>query len=70
MPGFQQGSLCSPTRGALGDALKCVWAAPLVIDGNQGRAEVVALGVRHDIRVAVDRIAGQPSGEHIREKAM
>src|SRR6266852_464178 len=30
----------SPTRGRLGNALKCVWAAPFVVDGRHGQVEV------------------------------
>ena len=54
----------SPTRGALGNALKCVWAVPFVIDGHQGRAEVVAQGIHHDISIAVDRVVGIPIIKH------
>src|SRR5262245_10173729 len=32
----------SPSRGQLGNALKCVWAAPFVADGNSGRVKVTA----------------------------
>ncbi len=34
----------SPTCGQLGNALKCVWAAPFVVDGEHGRVEVVTGG--------------------------
>jgi len=38
----------SPTRGQLGNALKCVWALPYVASGNsQGLVEVHARGVHH-----------------------
>jgi DNA topoisomerase VI subunit B len=60
----------SPTRGALGNALKCVWAAPFVVDGEQGRAEVVAQGIRHGITVTLDRIAGAPRIEYVPEEAV
>jgi DNA topoisomerase VI subunit B len=51
----------SPTRGQLGNALKCVWAAPYVADGERGYVEVTARGVTHRIEVTVDRIAQQPN---------
>lgn len=56
----------SPTRGQLGNALKCVWAAPFVADGTQGRVDVTTGGVRHEIVVTLDRIAQQPEIEHTR----
>jgi DNA topoisomerase VI subunit B len=50
----------SPTRGQLGNALKCVWAAPYVADGERGEVEVTARGITHRIEVTLDRIAQQP----------
>jgi len=51
----------SPSRGQLGNALKCVWAAPFVIDGKQGRVVVTTPGCEHEIIVRLDRIAQQPT---------
>src|SRR5262249_61671448 len=53
----------SPTRGQLGNALKCVWAGPFVANGLQGRIEVVTQGQRHVIDVTLDRIAQRPKLE-------
>ncbi len=54
----------SPTRGQLGNALKCVWAAPFVADGEVGRI-VIAAGDRvHVIRVSLNRIAQEPRIRH------
>lgn len=50
----------SPTRGQLGNALKCVWAAPFVIDGENGSVEIHSQGERHLIEVSLDRIAQRP----------
>jgi hypothetical protein len=50
----------SPTRGQLGNALKCLWVAPFVVDGQQGTAEVSAHGQRHCIVVTLDQIARKP----------
>jgi len=50
----------SPTRGQLGNALKCVWAAPYVATGEQAHVEVIAGGVRHDVTVRLSRIAQRP----------
>jgi DNA topoisomerase VI subunit B len=58
-----------PTRGQLGNALKCVSAAPLVADGERGRIEVVTGGERHDIDVTLDRIAQEPRIERRSEPA-
>jgi len=54
----------SPTRGQLGNALKCVWAAPYVADGEQGRVEVITGGIVHSIDVRLDRIAQAPILTH------
>jgi DNA topoisomerase VI subunit B len=54
----------SPTRGQLGNALKCLWAAPYVAHGEQGYMEVVTRGTTHRIAVTLDRIAQQPELQH------
>ena len=60
----------SPSRGQLGNALKCLWAAPYALDPDDpGSVEVVSLGVDHRIRVTVDRIAQQPRLEHTQTEA-
>lgn len=58
----------APTRGQLGNALKCVWAAPFVV-GGCGLVEVEACGVRHQIEVSLDRIAQKPKIERTVVKA-
>jgi len=50
----------SPTRGQLGNALKCVWAAPFVVTGEEGRIDVVTGGLWHTVKVNLDRIAQVP----------
>jgi len=55
----------SPTRGQLGNALKCVWAAPFVANGaRSGLIEVEARGVHHRIEVKLDRLQQIPIIEH------
>jgi DNA topoisomerase VI subunit B len=55
----------SPSRGQLGNALKCLWAAPYAVDADHpGHVEVVSLGVEHHIAVTVDRIAQEPRLKH------
>jgi DNA topoisomerase VI subunit B len=55
----------SPTRGQLGNALKCLWAAPYAIDeGAPGSVEVISQGLQHRIAVTVDRIAQEPRLQH------
>jgi DNA topoisomerase VI subunit B len=54
----------SPTRGRLGNALKCVWAAPYVVDGAQGHVEVTTDGMTHHIAVTLDRMAQRPVVQH------
>jgi DNA topoisomerase VI subunit B len=52
----------SPSRGQLGNALKCLWALPYVLSGprQQGRVDVATAGIRYEVRVSVDHIAQQP----------
>ena len=57
----------SPSRGQLGNALKCVFAAPFVVDGNEGRVVITTADTAHDIRLRLDRIAQRPVIEHQRE---
>ena len=54
----------SPTRGAQGNALKTIIAMPFVLDGNTGRVDITAHGLRHEIYVSVDRIKQEPKIEH------
>src|SRR5262249_3818135 len=54
----------SPSRGQLGNALKCLWAAPYVITGERGEVEVHADGRAHQITVKLDRIAQAPPIGH------
>src|ERR671922_2897900 len=55
----------SPSRGQLGNALKCLWAAPYVAHGDHGYLEVVTHGMIHRIAVTLDRIAQRPHLEHM-----
>lgn len=50
----------SPTRGQQGNALKTLWAAPLVASGKTATVQVSAHGACHTIGVSLDRIAGEP----------
>jgi DNA topoisomerase VI subunit B len=50
----------SPSRGQLGNALKCLWAAPYVVSGETGRVDVSTGGLTHTVDVTLDRIAQQP----------
>jgi DNA topoisomerase VI subunit B len=54
----------SPSRGQLGNALKCLWAAPFVAHGDAGYVEVATGGFTHQIAVTLDRIAQQPDLRH------
>ena len=52
----------SPTRGAQGNALKTVLAIPYVLSGCEaGELTITSHGVNHEIHVAVDRIAQEPT---------
>jgi DNA topoisomerase VI subunit B len=50
----------APTRGQLGNALKCVVAAPFVATGNTSLIEIAARGRRYTIEIQLDRIAQRP----------
>jgi hypothetical protein len=50
----------TPTRGQLGNALKCVVAAPFVATGEASVIEITSRGMRHTIRIELDRIAQEP----------
>jgi Histidine kinase-, DNA gyrase B-, and HSP90-like ATPase len=50
----------APTRGQLGNALKCVVAAPFVATGKRSVLEIVARGRRYTIQVELDRLAQKP----------
>lgn len=51
----------SPTRGQMGNALKCVWAAPYVYFGQAEREIVVECrGQRQVVTTSLDRIAQKP----------
>jgi DNA topoisomerase VI subunit B len=57
----------SPTRGRLGNAMKCVWAVPFVVHGSRGCVEVAAQRVLHRIDVRLDGIAQEPRIETTEE---
>jgi DNA topoisomerase VI subunit B len=50
----------APTRGQLGNALKCVVAAPFVATNKTSVIEIAARGRRHTIEIQLDRIAQEP----------
>jgi hypothetical protein len=54
----------APDRGAQGNALKTILALPFVLDGDAGRVEICARGIRHEIEFAVDPIRQQPVIRH------
>jgi DNA topoisomerase VI subunit B len=55
----------SPTRGQLGNALKCLWAAPYVVNPESpGVVQVTSQGVIHRIAVALDRIVQEHKIAH------
>ena len=58
----------SPSRGQLGNALKCVYAAPFVMNGDHGRVEIITGGKAHKIDVTLDRIAQRPKLGHTATK--
>jgi DNA topoisomerase VI subunit B len=59
----------SPTRGQLGNALKCLWAAPFVANGQHGLVEVTAGAICHSIEASVDHILRKPLIRHKQRSA-
>jgi hypothetical protein len=55
----------SPSRGQLGNALKCVFPAAYVATGRKSVVEITACGVHHRIEADIDRIAQEPRIQHI-----
>ncbi len=58
----------SPSRGAQGNALKTLVAMPFVLTGG-GSVYVESLGIRHEIKIAVDRIRQVPKIDHVQTKS-
>jgi DNA topoisomerase VI subunit B len=56
-----------PTRGAQGNAAKCLFALPFVVNGTRGSVEIDAAGVCHKIVTTMDTIARMPVIEHTTE---
>lgn len=56
----------SPSRGQQGNAGKCILGCPYVLNGERGRVTIVAKGWRHDITVALDKLAQEPRVDHHR----
>jgi DNA topoisomerase VI subunit B len=50
----------SPSRGAQGNALKCLVALPYALDGHIGETRIESRGVAHRIVFAADRIRQEP----------
>lgn len=59
----------SPTRGQLGNALKCAYAASYVMFG-EGIVEIEAKGVKHTITTRLDRISQKPEITRVESKAI
>jgi DNA topoisomerase VI subunit B len=55
---------CSPSRGQQGNAVATILAIPFALSGTEGRVEIVARGIRHEILFKVDRIAQTPVIDH------
>lgn len=57
------------TRGAMGNAGKCIVAVPYVLSGDakQGRSVITARGVRHEIVARLDALTGTPTVDYRQE---
>jgi DNA topoisomerase VI subunit B len=54
----------SPTRGQLGNALKCVYATAYVATGAEGKIEIESCEVKHTIIVSTDKVLQEPKISH------
>jgi len=54
----------APDRGAQGNALKTILAMPFAVSGKEGRVEIVARGIRHEVTFRVDQIRQAPVIDH------
>jgi len=55
----------SPSRGQQGNALKTLWAAPLVLDGEMGSVSVITAAYGYRVELKIDRIANVVTHELI-----
>jgi len=55
----------SPSRGQLGNALKCVFPAAYLATGQKSVVEITACGTRHRIEVDINRIRQEPRIQHV-----
>lgn len=55
----------SPSRGQLGNALKCVFPAAYVATGQKSVVEITACGIHHRIEANIDRVAQEPRIQHV-----
>ncbi len=58
----------APDRGAQGNALKTVVAMPFVLDGEEGRVDIIGGGFSSEIAFRVDRIQQRPAAEVSRSR--
>lgn len=56
------------TRGAMGNAGKCIIGAPYVLSQKHGKAVIIAKGVRHDIAVRLNALDQTPSVDYSPKK--
>lgn len=54
----------TPTRGSQGNASKCLFGVPYVLNGEAGKTVVVARGVRHEVTLRFDPIQQEPVIDH------
>ncbi len=52
------------SRGAMGNAGKCMLAIPFVIDGTVGVVDIESQGIRHHITVELDAVEQSPKIDH------
>jgi len=60
----------SPTRGQMGNALKVIYAAPYVLNGEYGKVEIWSRGLHHIIEISLDRISQKPMLQHSQQKGV
>lgn len=55
----------TPSRGQLGNAMKCLLAVPFVWNGDEGLVEINSKNIKHTIRITLNQIKREPVIDHI-----
>ena len=57
----------SPSRGQLGNALKCMYAIPFILNGDHGGIDISTQGQTHKIEFSLNLLIQEPEVKYITE---